>query len=95
MTKSTPIRLDNSTDWKGSLPASCCPSSSNSTDPVKCTTENAYKAGCRVEATSFAEKAVMFTFYILVVGFVVEFVCIFAAVWVAREATKYERLSRG
>ncbi|XP_063676987.1 23 kDa integral membrane protein-like [Bolinopsis microptera] len=88
--------LENSTDWKGDLPASCCSSdpNSNSTEVlVKCTTETAYAAGCRDEALAFADKAVMFTFYILCIGFFLEIMCIFAACWVAREAKRYSKLS--
>ncbi|KAL5264288.1 hypothetical protein ACHWQZ_G005403 [Mnemiopsis leidyi] len=92
--------LNNATDWTGQLPASCCetPDSnstdSNSTEPVdfKCTVDIAYDDGCKGEAMEFADKAILFTFYILVIGFFIEFMCIFAACWVVREARRYSKI---
>lgn len=90
--------FNNATDWVGGPPASCCATASNttsnSTEPVKCTVETAYKTGCNVAAQKLAGSAVMFSFYILLVGFGIEFLCIFAALWVVREANRYTKLSR-
>ena len=94
-----PRRLNNATDWTGDIPASCCDFSdsnstaSNSTETVKCTLDLAYTDGCKGEALDFADKAILFTFYILVIGFFIEFMCIFAACWVVREVTRYSRIS--
>ena len=84
----------------GEVPASCCDfdeDDGNSTatlanSTVTCTLDTAYPVGCLGKAVNVGEKVVMFSFYILLIGFVIEFICIFAACYVAREAKRYTKI---
>lgn len=88
--------LENGDDtWGSTLPASCCESSDNSTSTADCTTDNAFSDGCRDAATGFASNAIQFSVFILIAGFVLEFICVFAALFSVREGQrrKYAQIS--
>lgn len=85
--------LESSADWEGALPDSCCSNSTtNSTIPFVCNADLAYEPGCRAEAHAFASSAIMFAVIILAIGFFLEFVCIFAGIWVTKNVSQYKRV---
>lgn len=85
--------LESPADWEGALPESCCSNSTtNSTIPFECNVDSAFDAGCRAEAQAFAESVIMMAVIILAIGFFLEFVCIFAGIWVTKHVSEYKRV---
>jgi len=100
--------LESFNDWTGPLPASCCSNSTMnangtmngngttpsafSLEPFVCNGASAYEAGCRAEGQAFASSALMLSVIILAVGFLLEFICIFAGFWVTRQVSEYKRV---
>lgn len=73
--------LESAVEWGAALPASCC-ADANAT--VACTAGDAWSAGCRDEAQAFVESGIMTSVVILAIGFLLEFLCIFAGCYIAK-----------
>ena len=79
-----PCRLEDASEWGAALPASCC-AGSNAT--IACTADAAWSLGCRAEAQAVAEAGVMTSVVILAIGFLLEFLCIFAGCYIVKSVS--------